>query len=193
MKARAALFVWRDMQPALMTEQDVANAAKRLPFMQFPERGLCAGAILARLRAWASVGRTPANIVQIRTAALKAQQEHREWQQRQEKSRNWTETSGEPSTPPGSETAEPYQFDRLGEFGGQSYHCPDYRTVERPDFYVHAEAGPTVFDEEQPGGPVEHGFAEKVAQSGFLRVRRVGPRRNARLKISVVPLPRERT
>ena len=87
----------------------------------------------------------------------------------------------------------PYQFDRLGEFGGAIYHCPDYRTVDRPDFYVHAEAGPTVFDEEHPGGPIQHGFAEKVAQSGFVRVRRVGPRHNARLKISVVPLPRERT
>ncbi len=106
MKTRAALFVWSDMQPALMTEQDVANAAKRLSFMNFPERGVCAGAILAKLSAWASVGKTPANVVQIRTAALKAQQEHREWQQRQERSRNWTETSGEPSSLPGSEMAD---------------------------------------------------------------------------------------
>jgi hypothetical protein len=103
------------MQPALMTEQDVANAAKRLPFMQFPERGLYASAILARLSAWASVGKTPANVVQIRTAALKAQQEYREWQQRQEKSRNWTETSGELSTSRGSEMA-----DRINLIGSES-------------------------------------------------------------------------
>ena len=57
------------MQPALMTEQDVTNAAKRLPFMQFPDRGLCAGAILARLRAWASVNKAVPNVVQIRAAA----------------------------------------------------------------------------------------------------------------------------
>ncbi len=87
----------------------------------------------------------------------------------------------------------PYQFDRLGEFGGAIYHCPDYRTAGRPGFYVHAEAGPTVFDEEHPGGPTERGFADWMTRSGYLRVRRVGPRRNARLKISVVPLPRERT
>ena len=54
MRARAALFVWRDMQPALMTVKDVENAAKRLPFMQIKERGICASAILAMLQAWAS-------------------------------------------------------------------------------------------------------------------------------------------
>ena len=124
MKARAALFVWRDMQPALMTETDVANAAKRLPFMQFPDRGLCAGAILARLGAWASVGRAVPNVVQIRAAALKAQQEHREWQQRQERSRNWTETSGEPSTPHGSETADPTSLIGLESLAEPSTTAP---------------------------------------------------------------------
>ena len=119
MKARAALFVWRDMQPALMTEQDVTNAAKRLPFMQFPDRGLCAGAILAKLQAWASVNKAVPNVVQIRAAALKAQQEHREWQQRQERLQNSTETSGEPSMPPGSETA-----DRTSLIGSESLAEP---------------------------------------------------------------------
>jgi hypothetical protein len=86
----------------------------------------------------------------------------------------------------------PYQFDRVGDFGGAIYHCPDYRTKDRPDFYVHAEAGPTVFDEDKPGGPIQHGFAEKVAKSGYLQVRAIGPRHNARLKIRAIPLPRER-
>ena len=87
----------------------------------------------------------------------------------------------------------PYQFDMLGEFGGRIVHCPDWRTAERPTFYIHAEAGPTVFDEEHPGGPIKHGFADWLTRTGYLFVKQVGPRRNARLKISVIPLPRERT
>lgn len=86
-----------------------------------------------------------------------------------------------------------YQFDRFGELGGAIYHCPDYRTIDRPNFFVHAEAGPTVLDEEHAGGPVTLGWTEKLTRMGFVRFRQTGPRRIRRLKITVVPLPRDRT
>jgi hypothetical protein len=111
------------MQPALMTEKDVENAAKRLPFMQFPDRGLCAGAILKKLQAWASVKKQVPNALAIRRAALKAQEEYRTWQHRQEKSQSLT-TSGEPSTPPGSETESPTNLIVLETLGGKSFIVP---------------------------------------------------------------------
>ena len=88
----------------------------------------------------------------------------------------------------------PFQFDREDASGGAIYHAhvlesdPDW-----PIFFVIASAGPTLYpDNDKPGqGPIQKGWAWWIRRSGYLRIRRVGPRHNSRLTITKVPLPRQ--
>lgn len=69
----------------------------------------------------------------------------------------------------------PYQFDRMDAAGGAIYHCPDYQHAAEPTFFVHAEAGPTEFDETRPGGPSKLGWIVEMLRTGQVEFREKRP------------------
>ena len=88
----------------------------------------------------------------------------------------------------------PWQFDREDRNGGAIYHAHVAESdPEWPVFFVHASAGPTLYpDDDQPGDqPTQKGWAWLVRRTGYLKIQRLGPRNNARLKITRFPLPRQ--
>lgn len=87
----------------------------------------------------------------------------------------------------------PSQFDAVGPWGGHIYQVHD-TTVLQPVFIVYAEAGPTEYDDELPGGPTQYGFAFEMMRSGQLRIRTSRTRgHGAKLMVTKVSLPRIRT
>ena len=82
----------------------------------------------------------------------------------------------------------PYQFDWAGATGGYIAHVFE-RQLERPDIHIHAEAGPTVFDEDKPGGPISLGWAIWVVRKGAVKYTPATPQ-GARSRIRKIMLPR---
>jgi hypothetical protein len=68
--------------------------------------------------------------------------------------------------------------------------CPDYN-LEQPDFFVVAEAGPTLFPDSAPGGPTTLGFIPLMLTQGGVRFRTTGQAKNKQLKIGRPLPPRE--
>ncbi len=81
-----------------------------------------------------------------------------------------------------------YQFDWTGATGGYIAHVYN-RELERPDIHIHAEAGPTVFDETLPGGQKTLGWAVQVIRRGSIRYVPSTPF-GGRSRLTKNPLPR---
>lgn len=86
---------------------------------------------------------------------------------------------------------KPFQFDYQGDIGGMIVFVYDYQVSDTPSFHLKAEAGPTLYDETAPGGPMSFGFEPYMLCRG--QIRYVAPTHNRRGRITKVPLPMERS
>lgn len=82
------------------------------------------------------------------------------------------------------------QFDWQGAEGGVICTVYDLGS-DRPIFHVIAEAGPTLFDESAPGGPLSFGFEPLMQSRG--QIRYTPPSHNRRGRVVKIPLPRQRS
>ena len=86
---------------------------------------------------------------------------------------------------------QPFQFAWEGNEGGILIYVYGYKLGGTPDFHVHAEAGPTLFDETAPGGPMTLGFEPLMAARG--QIRYTAASHNRRGRVVKIPLPRQRS